>query len=161
MKKLLLIALFYFCSTTVYSQSIGLLDLTNLTSLKSEQVDDYFVARKVFRLQFGEEVNGFMVKHYQTNSKTSKQETVLTGGGFKAASDLILYSVSYVTSDPQNIINLINQTKNIGLKLTLQGADQSNNIYIYDNDLYHVVFKLKINQTAGTVDITQKQVFTQ
>ena len=161
MKKFLLIALVYFCSTTVYSQSIGLLDLTNLTSLKSGQVEDYFAAGKVFKQQFGEDVNGFVVKHYQTTSKANKSETVLTGGGFKAASGVILYSVSYVTSDPQNIINLINQTKNVSLKLTFQGADQSNNIYIYDNYLYHVIFKLSFNQTAGTVDITQKQVFAQ
>jgi len=109
----------------------------------------------------GENVNGFVVKHYQAFGKTSKAETVLTGKGFKVASGVVLYTVSYVTSDPQNIINLINQTKNVGLKLTFQGADQTNNIYIYDNYLYHVTFKLSFNQTVGSIDITQKEVFAQ
>jgi len=160
MNKYLLILLLFFGSATTYGQSISLMDLANLTSLKAEQIDNYFIAGKVFKLQMGEDVNGFLVKHYQAG-KASKSETVLTGAGFKVASGVVLYTVSYVTSDPQNIINLINQTKGIGLKLTFQGADQTKNIYIYDSYLYHVIFKLSFNQTTGSVDISQKQVFAQ
>jgi hypothetical protein len=161
MKKYLLILIIFGSCIKTYGQSISLLDLANLTSLKSNQVDDYFINGRIFKLQYGEQVNDFLVKHYQVISKTNKQETVLTGTGFKTSSGAILYTVSYVTNDPQNIINLINQTKSVALKLTFQGADETNNIYIYDSFLYHVVFRLTFNQTSGTVDITQKIVFAQ
>jgi hypothetical protein len=143
------------------AQSISLFELANLTSLTSTQIENYFTSGKVFKLQYGEEVNGFVLKHYQTSDKDSKVETVITGTGYKTASGAILYTVSYVTSDPQNIINMVNQTKKVNLKLGFQGADPANNIYMYDNFLYHVIIKLNFGQTVGTVDVTQKQVFVQ
>jgi hypothetical protein len=159
MKRSLLIVLLFFCFINVYGQSITLLDLSNLTSLNLKQADDYFAATKRFKLQFGEEVNGFIVEHYQTPAQAGKQETVIVGTGFKTASGAVLYAVSYETNDPQDIINLINQTKHAGLLLTFQGADDHNNIYIYDSFLYHVIFRLSFNQTTGIIDLTQKQVF--
>ncbi len=159
MKRYVIAVLLLFSCISAYSQSIGLLDMINLTSLKPEQVENYFVAGRVFQLQFGETVDGMLVKHYQSAGKTPKQETVLTGAGVKTASGDVLHTVSYVTSDPQNIINLIGQTKSVNLKLTFQGADAVNNIYIYDNFLYHVVIKLNFTQTVGSVDITQKYTF--
>jgi hypothetical protein len=161
MKKFLIILCLFFYCADIHAQSISLLELTNLTSLTSIQIENYFTSGKIFKLQFGEEVNGFVLKHYQTSGKLSKVETVITGTGYKTASGAILYTVSYITSDPQNIINMVDQTKKVNLKLDFQGADPANNIYIYDNFLYHVVIKLNFSQTAGTVDITQKQVFVQ
>jgi hypothetical protein len=161
MKRYLFALFLFFCCAHTHAQRINLLELTNLTSLTSAQIDNYFTSAKIFKLQYGEEVNGFVLKHYQTNGKTNKVETVITGSGYKTASGAILYTVSYITTDPRNIINMVDQTKKINLKLGFQGADPANNIYIYDNFLYHVVIKLNFNQTVGTVDITQKQVFVQ
>ena len=161
MKRSLLILSLFFCCIGVRAQTISMFELINLTSLTATQIDNYFLSTKTFKLQFGEEVNGNVLKHYQTTSSANKQETVITGSGYKTASGSILYTVSYVTSDPQNIINMVTQTKAVNLKLSFQGADKSNNIYIYDNFLYHVVIKLNFSQTNGVVDITQKQVFVQ
>ncbi len=156
MKKFLLIPVLFFCCITAYGQSISLIDLTNLTSLNRQQIIDYFVAGRVFKLQDGQEVNGFLVEQYQTNASPSKKEAVFVGGGHKLGGGDILYTASYTTSDPQNIINMINQTKNAGLRLTFQGADRADNIYIYDSFLYHVTIRLSFNQTKGTIDVMQK-----
>ncbi|MGZ3756997.1 MAG: hypothetical protein ACXVAY_18985 [Mucilaginibacter sp.] len=161
MKRYLFTLSLFFCVIAASGQSIGLIDLTNLTVLNGDQANDYFVAAKTFKLQYGEEVNGFLVKHYQTNSKTFKSETVLTGAGYKTANGSKLYTVSYVTNYPQNVLNLIGQAVKAGLKLSFQGVDQVNNIYIYDNFLYHVVMKISLNQNSGVIDITQKEVFVQ
>jgi len=56
MKKYLIATALFFSCVSAYSQGIGLLDMINLTSLKPEQVDNYFVTGKVFQLQFGETV---------------------------------------------------------------------------------------------------------
>jgi len=162
MKRLILAIAILLSCFAGRAQSIGLIDLNNLTSLKSEQIDDYFTAGKIFKLQVGEEQDGVVIKHWLVmNPKAGKTEIVFTGKGFKTAAGDILHNASYQTNDPQNIYNLINQTKGAGLKLTFQGADNKDNIYIYDSFLYHVVFKLSFDQTVGTVDITQKFAFTQ
>ena len=49
---------FYVIANT---QSMGLVDLTNLTVLNDDQVNDYFVAGKTFKLQLAEEVDGLEV----------------------------------------------------------------------------------------------------
>jgi len=159
-KKPLLILLLFFACINVYGQSVDLLDLTTLASLNSNQVEGYFSSGRVFKLQCGEDVNGFLVKHYLATPKPNKQETILTGAGYKSATGVVLNTISYVTNDPKNIINLINQTKTVGLKLTFQGADGRNNIYVYDSQLFHVVIKLSYNQTFGALDMTQKEVFS-
>jgi len=161
MKKSLVILLLVACSLSSNAQSISLLDLINLTSLNSEQINNYFIAGHTFRLQYGEEVNGFVVKHYQTNAPANKLETVLTGAGFKMANGTVLYTASYVTANAQNILKLVEQTQTANLKKSFQGADAANNIFIYDNFLYHIVIKLNFDQTQGSVDVTQKQVFAQ
>ena len=161
MKKPLFILLLVVCGLNTQAQSIGLFDLINLTSLNGEQINNYFVAGRTFRLQYGEEVNGFVVKHYQTNAPAGKLETVLTGAGYKTANGTVLYTASYVTANAQNILKLVEQTKTANLKESFQGADAANNIFIYDNFLYHIVIKLNFSQTIGSVDVTQKQVFAQ
>ncbi|HEY0244697.1 MAG TPA: hypothetical protein VGC01_03965 [Mucilaginibacter sp.] len=159
-RSLIILCLFFYCAGA-RAQSISLLELVNLTSLTSSQIENYFTSKKLFKLQLGESVNGFVLKHYQTSGKQGKVETIITGTGFKTASGAILYTVSYITGDPQNIINMVDQTQKVNLKLSFQGADPANNIYIYDNFLYHVVIKLNFSQTLGTVDVTQKLVFVQ
>ena len=159
MKKYLLVVFLYLCGINVHAQSIALDNLINLTSLTNQQAGETLTAGKVFKLQYGEEVNGFVVQHYQTNAPGNKLETVTVGVGFKLANGVILHAVNYFSADPKNITNLISQTKSNSLTLSFQGADKDDNIYIYDNFLYHVVIRLRLDQTKGIIDVTQKQVF--
>jgi hypothetical protein len=161
MRKLLLALLLLSCGASVGAQSISLLNLANLTSLNSKQAADDFAARKTFKLQSGEEIGGFLVESYQTLVPRNKLETVVVGKGFKLASGGILHTVSYVSADPQNVINLMGQIRSINVKQTFHGADQYDNIYIFDSFLYRMVVRMNFDGTRSTVDISQKQVFVE
>jgi len=160
-KKITLIALLSCLWLSGRSQSIGLLDLINLTSLKAEQIDDYFISGHSFRYHSNQVQGDYTIKHYRTFDKGAPSEEVITGQGVKIPSGATLYTASYVSSNPKYIISLLNQTKGVGLKLSFQGADDQYTIYIYDSMLYHVVVKLNFSQTSGTVDVSQKIAFTQ
>ncbi|HTH81741.1 MAG TPA: hypothetical protein VL490_02325 [Mucilaginibacter sp.] len=159
MKRLLIVICLYFACSQTYGQSITLLKLINLFNLTDEQVASDLLSSKVFTLQYGEEVNGFVVKHYQTNAHPDKMETVLVGTGFKAIGGAVLHTISYVSNNTQNTINLMGQARAYGFSLTFQGVDHDDNIYIYDNFLYHMVVHISINNTKSAIDISQKQMF--
>lgn len=161
MKKYLLILILYLYCTQVHGQSINLLNLTNLTSLNNAQAGETLLAGKLFKLQYGEEIKGFVVEHYQTTAPANKLETVIIGDGFKMASGAVLHTASYVTADPQHVVNLMGQTKGANLKQTFRGADNQDNIYIYDSYLYHVIIRINFNQNRASIDVSQKQVFAE
>lgn len=160
MKKiLLLLVVIISWHIAARAQSISLLNLTNLTSLNNKQAADDFAARKAFRLQWGEEVGGFLIETYQTQAPRNKVETVTVGRGFKLASGGVLYTVSYVSADPQHVLNLMEQSKSINVKQTFQGSDTTDNIYIFDSFLYRMTVRMSFDRSRSSIDISQKQVF--
>lgn len=161
MKKYLFTLLVIICCTHTYGQSITLINLINLTSLNNQQAGDNLTSAKTWHLQYGEELNGFVVEHYQTTAPQDKIETIIIGTGFKTASGSVLRTVSYVCPNVQNVINMVAQTKTSGLTMFFQGSDKLDNIYIYDNFLYHMVVRLSIGNNKATIDISQKQVFAE
>jgi hypothetical protein len=161
MKKYLLTLIIYLCCTQLRAQSISLLNLINLTSLNNAQAGNTLTAGKVWYMQYGEDLNGFVVEHYQSAAQPVKKETTIIGQVFKTASGAILRTVSYISPNTQDVINLVGQTKISGLSLFFRGSDAKDNIYIYDNFLYHMVVRLSIDNTKGVIDVTQKKVFVE
>ena len=161
MKKYLFTLLVYLCCSQVYGQSISLINLINLTSLNNQQAGDNLTSAKVWALQFGEQVDGFVAEHYQTAAPADKIETIIVGVGAKTSSGAVLHTVSYLSANVQNIINLVGQTKNSGLTLFFRGSDKADNIYIYENFLYHMVVRIALDNAKATIDVTQKQVFAE
>jgi hypothetical protein len=161
MKKYLLTLIVYLCCTHLHAQSISLLNLINLTSLNNTQAGTTLTSGKVWYMQYGEELNGFVVEHYQSMAQPVKKETIIIGTGFKTASGSVLHTVSYVSPNAQDVINLVGQIKTSGLAIFFQGSDAKDNIYIYENFLYHMVVRLALNNSKGVIDITQKQVFVE
>lgn len=161
MKKYLFALIVYLCCTRVYGQSINLANLINLTSLNNKQAGDNLTSSKTWGLQFGEDINGFVVEHYQTAAVANTPETVIVGAGIKTSSGSVLHTVSYVSANTHNIVNLIGQVKNLGLTLFFRGSDKQDNIYIYDSFLYHMVARISIDNSKGVIDVTQKQVFVE
>ena len=161
MRKLLLALLISSWGASAGAQSINLLNLMNLTSLNNKQAADDISARKAFKLQYGEEVNGFLIEAYATTAPSNKVETVIVGRGYKLASGGVLHNVSYVSANPKDVINLMGQVKGANLKQSFHGADEKDNIYIFDSFLYHVVMRMALDGTRSTVDISQKQVFVE
>ncbi|MCC8425622.1 hypothetical protein [Mucilaginibacter sp. UR6-11] len=161
MKKSLLTLIIYLCCTQVYGQHITLLNLINLTSLNNTQAGNTLTSGKTWGLQYGEDLNGFVVEHYQTSAPRNRIETIIIGTGIKTASGAILHTVSYVSPNPQDVINLTSQAKGAGLIQNFKGADKQDNIYIYESFLYHMVVRLAIDNSKGVIDVTQKQVFVE
>ena len=161
MKKHLLTLLVYLCCAHSYGQTISLLNLINLTSLNNVQAGSNLTSGKTWGLQYGEEINGFLIEHYQTPGFTNKKETIIIGAGFKTSSGSILRTVSYVSPNMQDAINLVGQTKISGLTMFFKGSDQKDNIYIYENFLYHIIVRLSLDNSKGVIDVTQKQVFVE
>ena len=159
MRKFLLALLILGWGASAGAQSISLLNLMNLTSLSNKQAADDIAARKAFKLQYGEEIDGFLIEGYTTNAARNKLETVIVGRGFKLASGGVLHTASYVSANAQDVVNLMGQVKGANLKQTFHGADGKDNIYIYDSFLYHMVVRINFDGTRSTVDISQKQVF--
>jgi hypothetical protein len=82
-------------------------------------------------------------------SQPVKKETIIIGQGFKTANGSILRTVSYVSPNTQDVINLVGQTKTSGLAIFFQGSDAKDNIYIYENFLYHMVVRLALDNSKG------------
>jgi len=161
MRKFLLALLISGFTVSAGAQSITLLNLMNLTSLNSKQAADDIAARKAFKLEYGEEIDGFLVEGYITTAPPNKLETIIVGRGFKLASGGVLHSASYVSANAQNVVNLMGQVKGANLKQTFHGADNKDNIYIYDSFLYHVIIRMSFDGTRSTIDVSQKQVFVE
>ncbi len=161
MKKYLLVLFIGMYGASVYGQSISLLNLMNLTTLNNKEAGDNLTSSKVFGLQFGEQVDGFVVEHYQTTAPADKKETVIIGTGFKTASGAVLHTVSYISPDTKNVMNIMAQAKSSGLVQLFRGSDREDNIYIFDSFLYHVIVRVAINNSKGVVDVSEKQVFVE
>jgi len=161
MKKLLLTVAIYLCCTHAFGQSINLLNIINLTDLNNDQAGSILTANKIWALQYGEEINGFVVEHYQTTSKLTKKETIIVGQGTKTLSGGVLRTVSYVSPNTQDVINLVGRAKGQSLVKNFRGSDRTDNIYIYENLLYHMVVRLSLKNDKAVIDITQKQIFVE
>ncbi len=161
MRKFLLAFLILSWSASAGAQSISLLNLINLTGLNNKQAADDLAARKAFKLEYGEEIDGFLVEGYISTAPRNKMETVIVGKSFKLASGGVLHTVSYVSANAQDVINLIGQAKGANLKQSFHGADDKDNIYIFDSFLYHMVARMNFAGTRSTIDISQKQVFVE
>src|SRR5215217_205122 len=158
MRKYLVIVAIIALVASARAQSVSLLNLTNLTSLNNKQAADDIAARKVFKLQTGEELDGFLVETYQTVAPRNKVETIVVGKGYKLASGGALYTVTYTSANAQDVINLMGQAKSINVKQTFHGADAYDNIYIFDSFLYRMVVRIRLDGSRSVVDISQKQV---
>lgn len=161
MKKLLLTIAVYLCCAHAFGQTINLLNIVNLTGLNNDQASSTLTANKAWALQFGEEVNGFVVEHYQTTATKTKKETLIIGQGTKTQNGGVLRTVSYISPNTQDVINLTGQAKGLGLIQNFRGSDRSDNIYIYESILYHMVVRISLNNDKGIIDITQKQIFVE
>lgn len=161
MRKLLLALLILGWGASAGAQSINLLNLMNLTSLNNKQAADDIVARKAFKLQYGEEIDGFLIEGYATTAPSNKVETIIVGRGYKLASGGILHNISYASANLKDVINLMGQVKAANLKQNFHGSDGKDNIYIFDNFLFHVVMRISYDGTRSLIDISQKHVFVE
>jgi hypothetical protein len=157
MKKYLFLALLSFCGVDLFGQSVTINDLTNISNLSNADAHNYLVLAKGFKKEYTQEVDGRDTEHLNKVGLDKNQEKVVIGVGTKLSSGTILHTVTYTTTTPVHIFHLITQAKKQGLSMKFQGADSVNNIYLFDNDFFHIVMFINRDNTFGSVEIKQKE----
>ena len=162
MRKYLFVALLLLCAAGVSAQSITVNDLTSISNQSNADAHNYLVLGKGFKRQYLQEVDGNTVEHMHKtgqNKETGEkvEETVVIGVGTKLSSGTILRTVTYTSLTTKHIFNLITQAKSLGLSMKFQGADSVNNIYLFDNDFFHITMLINRNNAIGSVEVKQKE----
>ena len=157
MKRYALIILFLSLGFGAQAQSISFFDLTNLTNLSDGQAHTYLTLGNIFKHQYLEEKDGKKLEHFRTKSTSVKEQRITIGENTKLSNGTILRTVTYDTTDPQHIVNLIAQARRSKLVMKFQGQDQYNNIYKFDNEFYVITMTISTTENKGQVVINQKE----
>jgi hypothetical protein len=141
----------------MHGQSIKFNDLVYFTSLENGQVFNTLIQGKAFKQDVTVTENGQEIEAFKNIGTKPNTERIVVGKFTKLYDGTVLRTVNYTSTIPQNIINMIGQARRYGLDLKFRGADDSNNIYLFDNDFYHVSIYLRRDQTSGLIEIKQKE----
>lgn len=155
-RYLLVLSLFCLC-VSARAQSITFYDLTNLTNLSDGEAHNYLTLGKVFKHQYLEQVNGKRVEHFRSANPKVREQTVTIGVNSVLSNGAVLRTITYTTRDPQHVVNLIAQARRNRMTMKFQGLDAYNNIYVFDNDFYHVSMYISTSENKGSVKIEQKE----
>ncbi|RFZ83355.1 hypothetical protein DYU05_14565 [Mucilaginibacter terrenus] len=157
MKKYLLILLLISSGAIARAQAISFYDLTNLANLSNGEAHNYLTLGKVFKHLYLEEKDGKKLERFRSVNPKQKEQTVTIGVNTVLSSGGVLRTVTYTTRDPQHIYNLIAQAKRNRMEMRFEGADADNNIYIFDNDFYHVAMYVSNKHGNGLIRVDQKE----
>jgi uncharacterized protein YfaT (DUF1175 family) len=157
MKKLLFIVFPLFLGLNVHAQNVSLPDLINLASLTNDQAQGYLTEGKPFKQAYTQNVDGLNIEQFQLGNSVANKETVTVGNGIKTNSGVFLHTVIYTTPQTKYLLSLIAQAKKSDLDMYFQGADATKSIYLFDNVLYTVNIYINIDNTAGSVEVKQKE----
>lgn len=156
-KYLFFLPALLFCSINMYGQSVKFSDLVYYTNLTNGEVHNTLLEGSAFKQDYTEDVNGQQLEFFKNINSKRNSEKIIVGRYTKLYDGTVLRTVNYTSTDPQNIINMISQAKRNGLDMKFRGADASNSIYLFDNNLYHVSIYIRHDQTSGLVEIKQKE----
>src|ERR1700761_655292 len=158
MKKYLGIIVFSLFALGARAQNLTMSDITNLASLSNSEAHNSLTFERPFQQKYTENVDGLTIDHYQGNTPSSKAETVTIGYGGKTTAGIFLHTVTYNTTNVKYLLNLIGQAKSVGLTKQFQGADNSNNIYLYTNFLYTVNVYIANDNSKGFITVKQNEI---
>jgi len=156
-KYVFVLPLLLLCSLNMSAQSIKFSDLVYFTSLTNRQVYDNLVQGVAFRQDFSVDVDGQEIEHFKSINNKNASETIVVGKYSKLYDGTVLRTINYTSSNAQDILSMLVQAKRYGLELKFRGADNSNNIYLFDNNFYHVSVYLSRDQKSGFLEIKQKE----
>jgi hypothetical protein len=154
MKYLRLILVMLFLSAGARAQTLSIPDLTNLANLNNPEAGNYLVQGKAFKLLYSQMVDGLNIQHYE--STKAKGEIVIIGNGIKVSNGKLLHTVKYLSTKSTYVLGLIAQASGTGLTMDFHGADIGRNIYLFNNFLYSVNIYINNDNSAGNIDVQQK-----
>ncbi|TSD63427.1 hypothetical protein FFF34_017710 [Inquilinus sp. KBS0705] len=157
MKKYFLLLLFFCLRLAANAQNISFFDLTNLTNLSDGEAHNYLTLGGNFKQLYIQEIDGNKIEHFKTLNPKVAEQTVTVGKNIKLANGTILRTVSYTTRDPQHVVNMIGQARRSRLIMKFQGMDATNNIYVFDNEFYHVSMYISTTENTASVEVKQKE----
>jgi len=158
MKQFLAVIILSMLAIGVRAQSLTLSDITNLASLNSSEAHNSLTFERPFQQKYTESVNGSTIDHYQGNTPASRSETITINYGPKTELGASLNTVTYNTTNIKYLRNLIAQAKSIGLTKQFQGADNSNNIYLFSNFLYTVNVYIASDNSKGFISVRENEM---
>lgn len=156
-KYLFLLPVMLFAGINTNAQSTKFADLIYFTSLNNSEVHSNLLQGNSFRQDYSIDVNGHPIEYFKNITNKPNTEKIVVGNFTKLYNGTVLRTVNYTSTDPQHIVNMLAQAKRYGLEMKFQGADESNNIYLFDSSFYHVSIYLRRDQTSGLVEIKQKE----
>lgn len=156
-KYLFLMPLMLLACLSINAQSIKFGDLVYFTSLDNAAVHSNLLQGNSFRQDYNIDINGHPIEYFKNITGKPNTEKITVGNFTKLYNGTVLRTVIYTSTDAQHIVNMIAQAQHYGLGKTFQGADESNNIYLFDSSFYHVSIYLRRDQTSGLVEIKQKE----
>ena len=158
-KHLFISAILILSGLNIFAQSIKFSDLVSFTSLGNAAVLNTLLEGSRFKQDYSEIVGGQEMEYFKNTGPRKDTEKINTGSFTKLDDGTILRTVNYSSTEISNVVAMVGQAKNYGLDLQFQGTNETYNIYLYDNNFYMVNIYLRRDQTAGTVEIKQKEYF--
>ncbi|SHM54763.1 hypothetical protein [Mucilaginibacter sp. OK098] len=156
-KYLFMLPVMLLVSLSMYGQSTKFSDLIYFTGLSNGEVYNNLLQGTTFRQDYSVNVNGRELEYFKNITGKPNTEKIMVGDYTKLYDGSVLRTVNYTSTDPQHILNMISQAKRFGLEMKFHGADEANNIYLFDSSFYHVSIYLRRDQTSGLVEIKQKE----
>jgi hypothetical protein len=156
-KHLFFLSVMLIASFSMYGQSTKFSDLIYFTSLSNGEVYNNLLQGNSFRQDYSVNVNGRELEYFKNMIGKPNTEKIMVGDYTRLYNGTVLHTVNYTSTDPQYIINMISQAKRFGLEMKFHGADEANNIYLFDSSFYYVSIYLRRDQTSGLVEIKQKE----
>jgi len=157
-KYLFLLPVVFLAGLSAQAQSTKFADLVYFTSLNNGEVYNNLLQGNSFRQDYSIDVNGHEIEYFKNIANKPNTEKIVVGNFTKLYNGTVLRTVNYTSTDPQHIINMLAQAKRYnGLEMKFQGADEANNIYLFDSSFYQVSIYLRRDQTSGLVEIKQRE----
>lgn len=156
-RKYLFAGILLFAGIICRAQSLTLEELQGLTAMTTDQVHNFLVINKGFKLLGKITLNGRSFEQFKSNRiDPAIAETISLGQTNQLMSGNTTRQVIYHTLRFQDLNSLYTQAKRSTMTLIFQGRDIDQNIYRFDNSLFTAIINVNINKRSGTVQLDEK-----
>ncbi len=156
-KTLFFLPLLLLSSFIANAQSIRFNDLVYMTPMNNESIYATLKQGSAFKQDYTQDIDGYPMEFFKRANAKPDQERIIAGRYTKLYNGTILRTLDYTSTDIQNILTMVSQARYSGMTSLFEGADETNNIYLFNNNLYQVSIYIRRDQTSGLVEIKQQE----